>query len=115
MQDFHSLDVWKRAHDLVLSMYKATQSMPREEIFGITMQLRRGTTAVATRIAEGSGREANAEFIIDLRKAIAGCNEVEYLLLLAKDLEHLNVEAFDRLTGETVGVRKMLYGLIRKM
>jgi four helix bundle protein len=57
MQDFHSLDVWNKAHSLTLSVYQATQGMPREEVFGITMQLRRGATAIATRIAEGCGRE----------------------------------------------------------
>jgi four helix bundle protein len=115
MQDFHSLDVWEKAHALTLSVYQATQAMPREEVFGITMQLRRGATVIATRIAEGCGRESNVEFAVDLRKAVAGCNEVEYLILLAKDLEHLKPEKTTHLTEDTVQVRKMLFGLLRKL
>jgi len=107
--------VWKRAHALVLSIYQATQSMPRDEVFGITMQLRRGATAVASRIAEGCGRESNSDRAVDLRRAVASCNEVEYLILLAKDLEHLKSEVSERLTEQTIEVRKMLYGLMRKM
>ncbi len=60
-------------------------------------------------------RDVNSEFVIDLRKAVAASNEVEYLLLLAKDLEHRNCEVFERLTGETIGVRQKSYGLLRKM
>lgn len=115
MQSFHTLDVWKRSHALTLATYRATQTLPRDEIFGITMQLRRGATAIATRIAEGSGRETNSDFAIDLRKAVAGCNEVEYLILLAKDLQHLQPELGDELTKETIQVRKMLFGLLRRL
>ncbi|HVG26998.1 MAG TPA: four helix bundle protein [Acidobacteriaceae bacterium] len=115
MQDFRNLEVWKRAHRLVLAVYRCSQEMPRDEVFGITMQLRRGATAIATRIAEGCGREGNADFAADLRRAVAACNEVEYLILLAKDLEYLKAEVDERLTGEVVEVRKMLHGLLRKL
>jgi four helix bundle protein len=115
MQDFHSLDVWKNAHTLTLSVYQATQALSRDEIFGITMQMRRGATSIATRIAEGCGREGNMEFAVDLRKAIAACSEVEYLILLAKDLHHLKPDIALQLTNDTVQVRKMLFGLLRKL
>ncbi|HEX4156189.1 MAG TPA: four helix bundle protein [Acidobacteriaceae bacterium] len=115
MQDFRGLDVWKRAHALVLNVYRATQALPREEVFGVTMQLRRGVVGVATRIAEGCGRENDLEFAADLRRGVAGCSVVEYLILLARDLEYLNSEISDRLTGEVVEVRKMIYGRLRKL
>jgi four helix bundle protein len=115
LQDFRNLDVWERAHRLVLAIYKATATLPREEIFGVTMQLRRAATAVPTRIAEGCGRDSNLEFAVDLRKAVAACKEVEYLLLLAKDLGYLKPEIHDSLSAETVEVRKMIYGLLRKL
>ena len=57
MQDFHSLDVWKRAHELVVSIYNATKAMPREEVFRVSMQLRRSSVSIATRIAEGCRRK----------------------------------------------------------
>jgi four helix bundle protein len=62
MQDFHHVEAWKKAHSLVLEIYRETRTLPREEIFGVTMQLRRSAVAIATRIAEGCGREHNAEF-----------------------------------------------------
>jgi four helix bundle protein len=70
---------------------------------------------VATRIAEGCGRENNLEFAVDLRKGIATCSEVEYLVLLARDLEYLNSEICEKLTADVVEVRKMIYGLLRKL
>jgi len=86
MQDFRNVEAWQKAHALVLAVYRDTQSMPREEIFGVTMQLRRGATAM--RIAEGTGRSGDVEFAVDLRKAGATCNELEYLFVLAKDLSY---------------------------
>jgi four helix bundle protein len=115
LQDFRKLDVWKRAHELVLAIYRATQVVPKEEIFGVSMQLRRTATAIPTRIAEGCGRDSNPEFMVDLRRGQAACNETEYLLLLAKDLGYLKPEMYDSLNAETVEVRKMIYGLLRKL
>jgi four helix bundle protein len=115
LQDFRKLDVWKRAHDLVLAVYRATQSLPKEEIFGVTMQLRRSAATLATRIAEACGRDTSSEFAADLRRSAAISNELEYLLLLAKDLGYLKAEMHDGLNAETIEVRKMVYGLLRKL
>jgi four helix bundle protein len=92
-----------------------TQLLPKEEVFGVTMQLRRTATAIPTRIAEGCGREVNGEFVADLRRGLVACNEMEYLLLLAKDLGYLTAEIHDGLNAETIEVRKMVYGLLRKL
>jgi four helix bundle protein len=100
---------------LVLTVYRSTQGLPKEEVFGVTIQLRRAATAIPTRIAEGCGREMDVDFAADLRRAVAACNEVEYLLLLAKDLEYLNSEAYEQLTADVIEVRKMIYGLLRKL
>jgi four helix bundle protein len=99
----------------VLAIYRATQTLPKEELFWVTMQLRRTATAIPARIAEGCGRDSNAEFVVDLRRGQAACNETEYLLLLAKDLGYLKAEMHENLNAETVEVRKMLYGLLRKL
>ncbi|HEY5328428.1 MAG TPA: four helix bundle protein [Acidobacteriaceae bacterium] len=115
MQDFRNVDAWKKAHALVLSVYRETQTMPREEVFGVTMQLRRGATAVATRIAEGTGRNNNAEFAADLRRAMASSNELEYLMLLARDLGYWKPELCERLVADAIEVRKMIFGLVRKL
>jgi four helix bundle protein len=111
----HNLDVWKRAHKLVLAVYKSSQTLPKEEVFGVTMQLRRTSTAIATRIADGCGRDSDPAFAVELRRALAACSETEYLLLLATDLGYLKQEMHDNLNTETVEVRKMIYGLLRKL
>jgi four helix bundle protein len=115
LQEFRKLDVWKRAHELVLAVYRVSQTLPKEEVFGLMIQLRRAATAIPTRVAEGCGRETNPEFAVDLRRAVAASNELDYLLLLAKDLGYLKPEIYDGLNAETVEVRRMIYGLLRKL
>lgn len=115
MQDFRNLEAWKKAHVLTLRVYAETQKLLREEVFGVTMQLRRSSIAIATRLSEACGRDAAADMAIDLRKACASCNELEYLILLAADLEFWGPELRDQLTQAAVEVRKMSYGLLRKL
>jgi four helix bundle protein len=115
MQDFRNVDAWQKAHALVLAVYRDTQKMPREEIFGVTMQLRRGATSIATRIAEGTGRNGDVEFAVDLRKAGAACNELEYLFVLASDLGYWKPELSEARIAEVVVVRRVIFGLLRKL
>jgi hypothetical protein len=72
MQDFRQLDVWVKAHQLTLEVYRTTDDLPKSEVFGITVQLRRAAVAVPTRIAEGCGKENDAEFAVQLQRARAG-------------------------------------------
>jgi len=62
MRDFRELDVWRKAHQLALDVYRTTDSLPKSEVFGITVQLRRAAVAIPTRIAEGCGRDGGLEF-----------------------------------------------------
>ena len=101
MRDFRELDVWRKAHQFVLDVYRATDSLPRSEVFGITVQLRRAAISIPTRIAEGCGRDGDAE--------------LEYLLLLSRDLGYLPEQAHDRLSGDIVEVRKMMSGLLKHL
>ena len=115
MQDFKKLDVWAKAHALVLSAYKSTQTFPKEETFGTTMQLRRNAVAIPTRLAAASARENGGDKLAEVHKAIAHASELEYTILLVKDLGYLRNDEADTLTDSTVEVRKMLYGLLRKL
>jgi len=115
MQDFRNIGAWKKAHALVLSVYRETLSLPKDEVFGITIQLRRAASAVATRIAEGAGRSVAMEFTTELRRSAASCNELEYLIVLARDLGYWKVEVAEGLIADTVEVRKVLFGLVRTM
>jgi len=77
MRDFKELEVWRRSHALVQAVYRATKQLPKEEIFGLTVQLRRSATAIATRIAEGCGVDSDVEFGGYLQRAKAAASELE--------------------------------------
>ena len=108
MRDFHNLLIWKRSHQLTLDLYKVSQSFPKEELFGLTSQIRRAASSVPTNIAEGSGRNSNKDFAHFLQIAIGSASEVEYELLLAHDLQYINKDEYERLINETVAIRKMI-------
>ena len=115
VQNFQNVDVWHRAHELVLEVYRATEKLPKSEVFGVTVQLRRAAISVPTRIAEGCGRENDTEFAAQLHKAQGGATELEYLLLLCRDLGYLPAEDYEALVERVVTVKKMLFGLLRRL
>ena len=108
MRDFHKLGIWQRSHQLTLDVYKVSQAFPKDELFGLTSQIRRAASSVPTNIAEGCGRASNKDYSHFLQIAIGSASEVEYELLLAHDLEYINDEAFNKLTSETIAIRKMI-------
>jgi len=115
MQDFHNLNVWKKAHALVLHVYTASKELPPSENFGLTQHLRRAATTIPSAIAEGTGRELNHEFAVDLRKARAAGHELEYVFLLCRDLGFFTVPLHDELLAELIDVRRMISGLLVKL
>lgn len=115
MKDFRDLKVWEKAHGLALACYRITTSFPKQEIFGIVSQIRRAGSSVAANIAEGCGRGGNAEFQRFLHMAMGSASELEYHLLLSKDLQFLNSEDHDEARAQVVEVKRMLAGLIRKI
>ena len=108
MRDFHKLGIWQRSHQLTLDVYKVSKSFPKDELFGLTSQIRRAASSIPTNIAEGCGRSSNKDYAHFLQIAIGSASEVEYELLLAHDLEYINDEAFNKLTSETIAIRKMI-------
>ena len=108
MRDFHKLIIWQRSHQLTLDVYKASKLFPKDELFGLTSQIRRAVSSIPTNIAEGCGRETNKDFAHFLQISIGSASETEYQLLLAHDLEYINNDDFERLTTEIVSVRKMI-------
>lgn len=115
MQDFRQLDVWKRAHQLVLRIYTVSKDLPSSESFGLVLHLRRCAVNIPRAIAEGAGRDGNPEFAIELRKARAGGHELEYLLLLCHDLGFLADDLHVNLNAEVLEVRKMISGLLKRV
>jgi four helix bundle protein len=115
MRDFREIKVWAKAHLLMLEIYKATATFPREEIYGLTSQLRRSAASVPANIAEGFGRGGNAELARFLQIGMGSASEVEYHVLLARDLNLLSKKIYDDLNGRIVEVKRMLAALLIKV
>lgn len=90
MRDFRELKVWEKAHCLTLAVYRATTAFPRDEVYGLTSQIRRSCASIPANIAEGCGREGDAELARFLQIAMGSASELEYHLLLTRDLDFLN-------------------------
>ena len=115
MKNFRDLKVWEKAHQLTLSIYRATAAFPTEEKYGLTSQLRRSATSVPANIAEGCGRGGDQEFARFLQIAMGSASELEYHLLLCRDLSFLKTSVYEELDKSTVEVKRMLTSLIRKL
>lgn len=115
MQDFKELKVWQKSHRLALAVYKASATFPREEMYALTSQLRRASSSVPANIAEGCCRDGDAEFARFLYIAMGSASEVEYHLLLARDLGFLSDRTAETLSADTVEVKRMLASFIRKL
>ena len=115
MRDFRKLQVWERSHELTLKIYELTSQFPREEIYGLTNQIRRACTSIPTNIAEGCGRESTADFARFLQIAMGSASETEYLILLAHNLKYFNAKQYVELTDAIVSVQKMLTSLLKNI
>ncbi len=115
MKDFRSLKVWERAHVLTLELYRITAHFPREEMYGLTSQIRRASASVAANIAEGCGRRGNSEFHRFLQIAAGSASELDYHLLLARDLNFCSSGDYAKTAKELLELRRMLTALIRKV
>ena len=115
MKDFRTLKVWEKAHAVTLVIYKATKNFPKQELYALTNQIQRAAVSVPTNIAEGCGRDSDAELKRFFVIAMGSASEVEYLLLLARDLNYLSEEKHQTLTADLVEVRRMLNAFIQKL
>jgi four helix bundle protein len=115
VQSFKNLKVWEKAHILTLDVYKSSKSFPRDEIYGLTSQMRRSAASIGANIAEGSCRKGDCEFGRFLQIAMGSASELEYHLLLARDLELLKSMDYERLSGEVVEVKRMLSSFLFKL
>ena len=115
MKDFRRLTVWEKAHELTLTVYRITVMFPREEIYGITSQMRRCSASVAANIAEGCGRTGNGDFHRFLNIAAGSLFELEYFVLLSRDLGFTPPEVYRGLDENIREVQRMLSSLLRKV
>ena len=115
MQDFKKLSVWKKGHELTLSVYHMTSTFPGEERFGLTSQIRRSSSSIPANIAEGCGREGSKELVRFLQIAQGSAKESEYHLLLARDLKYVKVEVYNEVNSKLEELKRMLSGLIKSI
>lgn len=115
MKDFRQLKVWEKSHQLALAIYKATKSFPKEELYGLTSQIRRASMSIPTNIAEGCGRNTDADFARFLQIAMGSASETEYQLILAHDLEFLSKESYEKLHSDVEEVKRMLASFLKTL
>lgn len=115
VQDFRKLKVWEKAHLLALEAYRATASFPDTERYGLTSQIRRSAASIPANIAEGCGRSGPAELGRFLQIAMGSASELEYHLLLARDLGFLEGATYAELADAVVEVKRMLGGFVKRL
>jgi four helix bundle protein len=114
MKSFKELHVWRKAHEMTMAVYAVTRGFPSDERFGLTSQLRRSASSIASNIAEGCGRRSDREMARFLQIARGSATEVEYQVFLARDLHYLREQEFRRLTLLADELQRMLTALIQR-
>ena len=115
MRDYKKYDIWKLSHFLTLEIYKITEGFPKEEVFGLTSQIRRASSSIGINIVEGCGRGSDEDFKRFLRNASGSAFEVEYILLLSKDLNYISEEQFLKLSPKAEELKMKISKLILKI
>lgn len=115
MRDFRNLKIWERSHGLVLEIYKATAAFPKDEIYGLTSQVRRAAVSIPCNIAEGCGKATDVDLANYIQISMGSATELEYELQLAHDLKYLPTEVYNILSSELVEIRKMMNGYLQRL
>jgi len=115
VKNFRDLKVWEKGHQLTLAVYRATSVFPQDELYGLRSQTRRSCASIPANIAEGCGRDGDKDFARFLQIAMGSASELEYHLLLARDLHLLNAGDYEDLAREVTEVKRMLASFIRKL
>ena len=109
MRNFQELAIWQRSHLLTLRIYSISKGFPKDEMFGLTSQMRRSSSSIPTNIAEGCGRNSNPELNRFLVISAGSTSELQYQLILSKDLGYIIESIFKELYDEIIQIRKMIY------
>ena len=115
MKEYRDLKIWVRSHRLTFELYRATRTFPKEEMFGVTSQIRHAATSIPANIAEGCGRDGDAELRRFLTIALGSACELDYFVLLATELGYLSREEGSKFGGEALELRRMLGTFIQKL
>jgi four helix bundle protein len=115
MKDFRTLQVWQKSHDLTVGVYQETCSFPKEEMFGVTSQLRRAASSIPANIAEGCGRGSDKDFARFVQIAFGSASEVEYFFLLCRDLNYIEENTFQNYINSIIEIKKMLSSFLKSL
>jgi len=115
MRNYRDLQVWSKAHHLTLELYRISRQFPREETYGITSQLRRAAVSIGANLAEGCGRRTSSELARFVRIAMGSASELDYHLLLSRDLGFMAANEFTRASSALIEVRKMLTSFLNSV
>ena len=111
MKTHRDLDVWKKSVNFVVSIYRITSKFPKEEIYGITSQIRRASVSIPSNIAEGAGRKSDKEFLQFLSIALGSIAEIDTQLIISKELKFMSELDYNNLLNDLIEIRKMILGL----
>jgi four helix bundle protein len=115
MRNYEDLQVWQKAHNLTLEIYKNTRCFPSEERFGLTSQIRRSCSSIGANLAEGCGRRSDGEMARFVQIAMGSGAELSYHLLLARDLGFLSQSCSEKLRSDLSEIMRMLSSLSQKV
>jgi four helix bundle protein len=115
MSHFRKILVWQKSISLVTKIYKSTSYFPKEEIFGLTSQIRRSSISIPSNIAEGAGRESTKDFLRFLYISMGSIFEMQTQLEIAKNITYIKEEEFNHLYEDSREIERMLVSLIRKL
>lgn len=113
IKSFTDLNAWKEGHKIVLEIYLITRKFPKEELFGLTSQIRRSAVSITSNLAEGFSRKSLKEKVQFYRIALGSTSELQNQLLISKDINYLNQSNFTRIAEQTIVVSKLINGLIK--
>jgi four helix bundle protein len=114
IQSFTDLDAWKEGHKLVLMIYQTTKDFPKDEIFGLTNQIRRCAVSITSNIAEGFSRQSYKEKIQFYHISLGSVTELQNQILIARDVKYVLPAMFTKIAEKSVQVHKIINGLIKK-
>lgn len=114
IREFTDLKVWQESHRLVLFIYEETANFPREEIFGLTSQMRRAVVSISSNIAEGFGRKSYKEKIQFYFLSLGSLYELRNQIIVARDVKYISGKSFDKLQEQSMNVQRLLHAFINK-
>ena len=114
IRSFTDLNAWKEAHQLALRVYIITKEFPKDEIYGLTSQIRRCAVSITSNIAEGFSRQSYKDKVQFYSISAGSVTEIQSQLLIARDIKYISKESFNEIADKTIVVQKLINGLIKK-